>query len=553
MKKITSPAMNLFQKFSVLILVVTMLTSCSTTSDSKRTKAEGTAIGSVIGAAIGYALGDKKGATFGASIGYGNSSIMRGDVEFNTEEYDYLPENNFQDSLQSPLSTFSIDVDTASYSNIRRFLHEGELPPKDAVRIEEMINYFDYDDYPEAEKNAPFAITTEIGVCPWRPEHKLFRVALKGKTLKALPPSNLVFLIDVSGSMDEPDKLPLIQKSMKLLVKKLGNKDKVAIVVYAGTSGLALPATLCTAENKTKIISVLESLEAGGGTQGSAGIELAYKIAQENFISGGNNRVILATDGDFNVGITNQGDLVRLIEEKAKSKIYLTVLGFGEDNIKDSTMKKLADTGNGNYGYIDNIMEAKKILVDELRGTLFTIAKDVKIQVEFNPAEIKAYRLIGYESRLLKAEEFSDDKKDAGEIGAGHRVTALYELISKGGKFETPSVDPLKYQKPKEIIKHPGEILTVKLRYKEPDSDVSKLISVAAKDAGKKLKEMSKDFKFAAAVAEFGMILRDSKHKGNADYKSAIDLAKAGQGNDEYGYRAEFISLVKSAQELESE
>ena len=470
-------------------------------------------------------------------------------TDFNTEAYEHLPESNFQDVIQHPLSTFSIDVDTASYANIRRFLRQGTLPPKDAVRIEEMINYFDYD-YPEPEANTPFSVSTEIGICPWKPEHKLFRIALKGKTLKEneTPPSNLVFLIDVSGSMDEPNKLPLIKKSMKLLVQKLGNKDQVAIVVYAGASGLALASTRCTSENKSEIISALESLKPGGSTQGSAGIELAYKIAKENFITGGNNRVILATDGDFNVGVTNQGDLVRLIEEKAKSRIFLTVLGFGAYNLKDSTMKKLADTGNGNYGYIDNIMEAQKMLADDLRSTLFTIAKDVKIQVEFNPAEIKAYRLVGYESRLLKAEEFNDDKKDAGEIGAGHRVTALYELVPKGEKFETPSVDPLKYQKAKEVVQATGELLTVKLRYKEPDGDTSKLISVAVKDAGKRLEDMSGDFRFAAAVAEFGMILRDSAHKGSSDYKSVLDLAQSGK--DRYGYRAEFISLVKNAEVL---
>ena len=472
-----------------------------------------------------------------------------GRPEFNTESYDWIEENIFQDVKREPLSTFSIDVDTASYSNVRRFLKNGNLPPPDAVRIEEMINYFDYQ-YPAPTDGSPFSVTAAVGECPWHPDHRLLRIALRGRHVpeKQRPPSNLVFLLDVSGSMDMANKLPLLQKAMRLLVQKLGPEDRAAIVVYAGASGLVLPSTGCSPENKEKIIDALFNLRAGGTTHGSAGIDLAYQVAGQNFIPGGINRVILATDGDFNVGVTSPGALTRLIEAKAKSGIFLTVLGFGMGNLKDSTMEKLADKGNGNYGYIDNITEARKMLVDQMSGTLVTIAKDVKIQVEFNPAEVGSYRLIGYENRMLRAEDFKDDTKDAGEIGSDHRVTALYEIIPAGLPGPGPGVDPLKYQKPLEQTAEAasGELASIKLRYKEPDGRDSRLLSLTVKDEN----QFDADFQFAAAVAAFGMLLRDSSHKGRVGYDQVIALAQAGRGSDEFGYRAEFISLVRNAREL---
>ncbi len=473
--------------------------------------------------------------------------------EFNTEAYDHIADNPFLEARQNPLSTFSVDVDTASYANLRRFLRDGRMPPKDAVRIEEMINYFTYD-YPTPEGNAPFSVHTEVSTCPWQPRHRLLRIGLKGKeiTREKRASSNLVFLLDVSGSMGSPNKLPLLKRAMKLLVRELGEKDRVAIVVYAGASGIVLSPTSCGKENEGAILKALEQLRAGGGTHGSQGIQLAYQVAKEHFIKDGINRVILATDGDFNVGVTSQGELIRLIQDKAKSGIFLTVLGFGSGNLKDSTMEKLADKGNGNYGYIDTITEARKMLVEEMGATLITIAKDVKIQVEFNPAEVSAYRLIGYENRRLRAEDFNDDKKDAGEIGSGHTVTALYELVPVGREIETPRVDPLKYQhtpKPTDTA-HSGELLTVKLRYKAPDGDSSKLLSFPVRDDDMVLENASPDFKFASAVAAFGMLLRDSEHKGNAGYENVIQLALSGRGPDEYGYRAECINLMRNAKEL---
>ena len=471
--------------------------------------------------------------------------------DFNTESYDRIEENVFQDPKREPLSTFSVDVDTASYSNVRRFLKDGEMPPPDAVRIEEMINYFEYN-YPAPTGGRPFSVTATVGECPWQPEYRLLRIALRGRHVpeKQRPPSNLVFLLDVSGSMDMGNKLPLLKKAMKMLVHKLGPQDRVAIVVYAGASGLVLPSTSCGDKNKEKIIDALFNLQAGGSTHGSAGIQLAYEVAKDNFIRGGTNRIILATDGDFNVGVTNQGDLTRLIEEKAKSGIFLTVLGFGMGNLKDSTMEKLADKGNGNYGYIDNITEARKMLVDQMSGTLITIAKDVKIQVEFNPAVVGYYRLVGYENRMLRAEDFKDDTKDAGEIGSDHRVTALYEVIPTGLPAPGPGVDPLKYQKPLEQTAQAasGELATVKLRYKEPDGNKSRQIALVVKDS---TAGGDADFQFASAVAAFGMLLRDYPHKGRADYDQVIALAQAGRGSDEFGYRAEFITLVRNARELD--
>ena len=473
-------------------------------------------------------------------------------ASFNTEEYDRIYENVFLAALSNPLSTFSIDVDTASYSNIRRFINQNQFPYKDAVRIEEMINYFSYD-YPLPKGKDPFSITTEISICPWNAEHRLVHIGLQGKKLEAkfTPPSNLVFLLDVSGSMKAENKLPLLKKAFKLLVAELGEKDRVAIVVYAGAAGAVLPST--PADQKEEITAALERLQSGGSTAGGAGIQMAYTVAEENFIQEGNNRVILATDGDFNVGVSSTSELVRMIEEKRDKGIFLTVLGFGMGNYKDGRMEQLADKGNGNYFYVDNLLEAKKVFVDDMRGTLFTIAKDVKIQVEFNPAKVKAYRLIGYENRMLKKEDFADDTKDAGELGAGHTVTALYEIVPYGSKEEIPGVDPLKYQETKispEAFKS-KEMLTVKLRYKRPDGEKSRLIELAVEDKGIALNRASENFKFSAAVAEFGMLLRESEFKGNSSFETVLELARQGKGQDRFGYRAEFIRLVEMCSLLE--
>jgi len=474
--------------------------------------------------------------------------IQSANPDFNTEAYDRLVDNAFLAVTGNPLSTFSIDVDTASYSNLRRFLNQGTLPPKDAVRIEEMINYFTYQ-YAQPDGDKPFATHVEMAEAPWAPEHRLVKIGIKGKEIPAdkRPASNLVFLIDVSGSMDESNKLPLLVDSFKMLTNNLSTKDSVAMVVYAGASGVVLPAT--KGNEKEKILGALDSLKAGGSTNGGQGIELAYKIATENFIKGGSNRVILATDGDFNVGVSNQGDLTRLIEEKAKSGVFLSVLGFGMGNYKDSNLEKLADKGNGNYAYIDTLNEARKVLVEQMGGTLFTIAKDVKIQVEFNPALVGAYRLIGYENRMLKSEDFNNDKIDAGDIGAGHTVTALYEIVPAGQKIDLPGVDPLKYQQPStpSSAVTSGEMLTVKLRYKDPQASESQLISYPVVDQGLRLTEASSDLKFAAAVASFGMVLRDSPYKGNSKIDDVIKLAQDSLGEDASGYRAEFLSLVHKA------
>ncbi|MDM8551937.1 VWA domain-containing protein [Desulfobacterales bacterium HSG2] len=471
--------------------------------------------------------------------------------QFNTEQYAHIQESGFKAVVNDPLSTFSIDVDTASYANVRRFLNMNRTPPKDAVRIEELINYFSYT-YPEPEDDAPFSVLTELSACPWKKEHKLVHIGIKGKEIKteAIPPSNLVFLLDVSGSMSSPGKLPLLKKGFKLLVQQLKDTDRVAITVYAGAAGIVLPST--SGEDKTAILSAIEKLQSGGSTAGAQGIELAYQVAKENFIRNGNNRVILATDGDFNVGISSDGELVRLIEKKRDDGIFLTVLGFGTGNLKDSKMEQLADKGNGNYAYIDNILEAKKVLVKEMGATLFTIAKDVKIQTEFNPAKVRAYRLIGYENRILSKEDFNDDKKDAGEIGAGHTVTALYEIIPAGSETEPGKVDDLKYQesKIKEEALASDEIMTVKLRYKPPKEDKSRLIVHPVKEKYLPFDRASDNFKFSAAVAGFGMLLRDSEFKGDNSYSEVIKLAKASKGRDEEGYRAEFIRLAEQAELL---
>ncbi len=474
------------------------------------------------------------------------------DQDWNTESYDVINENQFLAPAHNPLSTFSIDVDAASYSNVRRFVTASQKPPKDAVRIEELVNYFTYD-YPQPSGERPFSITTEISECPWNPKHKLALIGLQGKKIekKSLPPSNIVFLIDVSGSMESPQKLPLLKQSFRLLVNELRSEDRVAIVVYAGAAGLVLPST--AGDEKTRILGAIDQLNAGGSTAGGEGIKLAYKVAKENFMRNGNNRVILATDGDFNIGPSSDAEMVRLIEEKREDGIFLTVLGFGMGNYKDSKMEKLADKGNGNYAYIDDILEAKKTLVSEFGATLFTIAKDVKIQVEFNPSKVAAYRLIGYENRLLNKEDFNDDKKDAGELGAGHTVTAMYEIIPAG--VESPyikSVDDLKYQKtaPDANKSNSDEMMTVKLRYKEPSGSVSKLIEVPVKDKHIKLSNASENLRFASAVAAFGMLLRSSEFIGSFGFEDAIKQAKSSKGGDESGYRHDFVKMAERCQLL---
>ena len=474
------------------------------------------------------------------------------DKEISREGYDKITENPFLQVTENPLSTFSIDVDAASYSNIRRILKSGQLPPEGAVRIEEMINYFSYE-YAQPLGKDPFAVHTEFAVCPWNAKHQLVLIGLQGKKMDAaqLPPSNLTFLIDVSGSMMTPDRLPLVQASLKLLVDQLRPQDKVSIVVYAGNAGLVLPPT--EGDRKITIKEAIDRLEAGGSTAGGAGIQLAYKVAKQNFNKQGNNRVILCTDGDFNVGLSSDDALERMIEEERKSGVYLTVLGYGTGNYQDAKMQKLADKGNGNHAYIDGISEAKKVLINEFGGTLFTIAKDVKLQIEFNPAKVKGYRLIGYENRMLAKEDFNNDKKDAGELGSGHTVTALYELIPPGAEVPgMTSVDSLRYQATAKAVttthaQHADELMTVKLRYKQPDSEESSLLSYPIKGAAISIEHASENFRFAASVAAFGMLLRNSEYKGDATYYFARSLAKEAVGRDAEGYRKEFIELVDAA------
>lgn len=465
-----------------------------------------------------------------------------------TEDYDKINENRFKNVLDSPVSTFSIDVDTASYSNVRRFLNQGQLPPIDAVRIEELINYFSYN-YPEPENNEAFSITTDAAICPWNTNHKLIRVGLQGQTLrgKEVPASNLVFLIDVSGSMNSANKLPLLKKAYTMMAQQLSANERVAIVVYAGAAGVVLPST--PASNQYAITDAINRLNAGGSTAGGAGIQMAYKIARENFIPGGNNRVILATDGDFNVGVSSDSEMTRLIEKEREAGVFLTILGFGTGNNKDNKMEKIADNGNGTYHYIDTEQEAKKVLVHELGSTLFNIAKDVKIQIEFNPLQVKSYRLIGYENRLLNREDFNDDTKDAGELGAGHTVTALYEIVPAGSYEDNADVDPLIYQQKRPV--RSGDLMTIKLRYKEPNGTKSKLItqSVRSEDIRSVVKN---DFQWAASVAEFGLLLRNSEHKGSSSYQHVLNSAYESKGDDTYGYRKEFIRLVQQAQQLDN-
>lgn len=467
------------------------------------------------------------------------------ETDWNTEEYDHIVENRFLGVLSNPLSTFSIDVDAASYANVRRFVLSGQYPYADAVRVEEMINYFDYD-YEKPDGDVPFSINLEYGMCPWSPGHRLVHIGLQGQTLPEgrRKPSNLVFLIDVSGSMRPANKLPLLRDAFKLLVNQLKDDDQVSVVVYAGAAGLVLPAT--RGNRKEEIKAAIDRLNAGGSTAGGEGIRLAYKVAGENFIEGGNNRVILATDGDFNVGISSTSELVRYIEEKRDDGIFLTVLGFGVGNYKDHRLEQLADRGNGNHAYIDNIMEAKKVLVNDVTATLYTIAKDVKIQVEFNPARVESYRLIGYENRMLETEDFEDDTKDAGEIGAGHTVTALYEIVPAGGGGRNDEPE-LRYQRRtvRAGAARSDELLNVSIRYKEPDGSKSRLVSRVLKGDAEALEKTSDDFRFSAAVAMFGMILRESEHVGDADLKMVSRMASGARGSDPFQYRAEFIQIVE--------
>lgn len=485
----------------------------------------------------------KRSSAYGMVALHGASASIS-----NTEQYESSPENSWKSALSDPLSTFSSDVDTASYSNIRRFITNHELPPSDAVRIEEMINYFTYS-YPEPSGDDPVSISTELTECPWNKANRIMKIGIKGKSidLDKAPAGNIVFLIDVSGSMQDYNKLPLLKQSFKLLVNNLRPEDLVSIAVYAGAAGKVLDPT--PGNEKKKIIDAIENLNAGGSTAGAQGIELAYELAERSFIKGGNNRVVLATDGDFNVGISDDGELVKLIESKREKGIFLTVLGYGMGNYKDAKMEKLADKGNGNFAYIDNLLEAKKVLVDQLAGTLFTIAKDVKIQVEFNPAAVSGYRLIGYENRMLAKEDFNNDRKDAGEMGAGHTVTALYEIIP-AGTDAPPVVDELKYQKIEPVTElSPNETATVKIRYKKPASDKSSLIKkIVNSDSFKKFDGTSSDTRFAITVAAAGMLLKCSPEKGELNWDFVINSAKKAKGSDDSGYRAEFINMAERSE-----
>jgi len=487
-------------------------------------------------------------ASTGKAVTFGHAPAPA----MNTEAYAYQAETGFVEAVLNPLSTFAIDVDTASYANVRRFLNQGRLPPVDAVRIEELLNYFPYR-YAAPAGADPLGVTLEVAAAPWAPEHRLVRVGLKGRevTTGERPAANLVFLLDVSGSMNQPNKLPLVQESLRLLVARLRPDDRVAIVTYAGSSGLALPST--PVARAAEILAAVAELRPGGSTNGAMGIQLAYDIAKANFAGGGINRVILCTDGDFNVGVTSEGELARLIGEKAKSGVFLTVLGFGMGDYQDARLERLADQGNGHYGYIDSKREAEKLLVAQVNGTLVTVAKDVKVQVEFNPARVAGYRLLGYENRRLAREDFNNDAVDAGELGAGHTVTALYEVVPAGRTLpETAQVDALKYQRPDDSGRTSAsdELLTVKVRFKEPASDVSARREWPLLDAGFGFAAASADFKFSAAVAGFGLLLRDSPHRGSTTWADVTAWAQAGLGDDAGGYRGEFLTLVEQAADL---
>jgi Ca-activated chloride channel family protein len=479
------------------------------------------------------------------SPGYNNTASA------NDESYKRNAENSFLNTKDNPLSTFSIDVDAASYSNVRRFINNGQLPPADAVRVEEMINYFKYD-LSGPTNNDPVAIHTELSSAPWNPKHRLLRIGLKARAIDMdkLPASNLVFLLDVSGSMADENKLPLVKSAMKMLVDQLRPQDRVAIVVYSGQAGLKLAST--PGDKKQKIKDAIDELQAGGSTAGGAGIKLAYRIARENFMKNGNNRIIMATDGDFNVGDSSDGDMEDLITRERSSNVPITIMGVGMGNLKDSKMETLADKGNGNYAYIDNLTEARKTLITEFGGTMFMVAKDVKLQVEFNPANVQAYRLVGYEDRMLAKEDFNNDKKDAGDMGSGHTVTAFYEIVPTGVKDDySQSVDPLKYQKTNAAAaNNSDEMMTIKFRYKQPGSDQSKMSLVTVADKPESFNSTSADFRFASAVAEFGMLLRHSSFKQKSNFDQAISIAKAAKGKDDDGYRSEFVRLAESAKSL---
>jgi Ca-activated chloride channel family protein len=487
-----------------------------------------------------------------SSVTTGPSSAEFGVPAWNTENYASIEESRFLVTAASPRSTFSIDVDAASYTNVRRFLTNGQRPPPDAVRIEELLNYFRYD-YPEPRGGAPFSVTTDVAVTPWAPEHRLLRIGIKGRALETrkVPPSNLVFLLDVSGSMAEPNKLPLVKQGFRLLVQELRAEDQVAIVVYAGAAGLVLPPT--PGSDKATILAALDRLEAGGSTAGGAGLRLAYDVVRGSYRPDRNNRVILATDGDFNVGESSDAAMVRLIEERRDQGVFLTVLGFGTGNLKDSRMEQIADKGNGHYAYVDNLSEARRMFVREFAGTLVTIAKDVKIQVEFNPAKVAAYRLVGYENRALRTEDFADDRKDAGELGAGHTVTALYEIVPVGTSMAGTGhdLDSLRYQTVslRSGATRTDEWLTVQLRYKEPAGTRSRLLSHAVR-VREQIAEPEGDFRFATAVAGFGLVLRNSSYRGTATLDQVLALARGSEGADPDGARAEFVRLVESARLL---
>lgn len=472
--------------------------------------------------------------------------------DWNTEDYNAITPNIFHSPLTDPLSTFSIDVDTATYSNVRRMLNQGQLPTPNTIRAEEILNYFSYN-YPEPKGEHPFSVYTEMGVCPWNQKRNLVHIGIQGRKIdmSKAPANNLVFLLDVSGSMDYANKLPLVKQSMELLLENMRPQDRIAIVVYAGAAGLVLPST--SGEERSKISDALTRLQAGGSTAGGAGIQLAYKTAVENLISGGNNRIILCTDGDFNIGASSDADMTKLIEDNRNKGVFLTVLGFGMGNYKDNRLELLADKGNGNYAYIDDIMEARKVLVNEMGATLYTIAKDVKLQIEFNPAHVKAYRLIGYENRLLRDEDFRDDTKDAGELGAGHSVTAIYEIIPANSKEEIPGLDPLKYQDVKisdEALKSP-EVMTVKLRYKLPDADASIPLETPVYNKTLGLADVSETFNFSCAAVGYAMMLSDSEFKAALTWDMVRDLARNNLGQDAEGYRAEFLQLIEKAQQLQ--
>jgi len=541
------------------LLIGSVTETVTVSADSSSMKVRGVAPNAAPGAvpppppaAPGSVSGLAGGRGGGVMGGLSGSARMQMPIA-DAESYAAIDENKFRRVTEQPLSTFSIDVDTASYANVRRFLNEGRLPPADAVRVEELINYFHFD-YADHVQGAPFGVTTELAPCPWNTRHKLALIGLQAKRTPAgkLPPRNLVFLLDVSGSMATNDKLPLVKSAMKMLAETLTAQDRVAIVTYAGTTGVSLPAT--RGDRSGVIQDAISALSAGGSTNGGAGIQLAYQIAAENFVKGGINRVILATDGDFNVGITNLDALTRLIEEKRSTGVFLSVLGVGTGNLKDATMEKLADKGNGNYSYLDSLTEARRVLVAEAGSTLITVAKDVKIQVEFNPALVGAYRLVGYENRRLKARDFNDDAKDAGEMGEGHSVTALYEIVPPGEDADAPAIDPLKYQRP--AARPPvamttipsSELMTVKVRYKTPDGSSSTLVTVpvAGRDTAS-----PRHVGFAAAVAGFGMLLRDSPFKADTSWADVVALARKSRGADPDGYRAEFIRLVELAASLD--